>query len=109
MDTEQIIAQLRAERERISQAIVALEALTSSGAAARTLDTSPTVVAPARGRRISAAGLKRISEAAKRRWAKIKAAKGAPRRHMSASARKRLSEFAKARWAKRKKQGKNRL
>ena len=62
-------------------------------------------------RKMSAAARKRISEAAKARWAKQKggaSAKSAAvkpakaRRKMSAEARKRISEAAKARWAKQK-------
>jgi hypothetical protein len=108
MDTAQIIAELRSERDRLDQAIAALEGL--AGAPGRAVATMPSVAKPAAGRRrISAAGRKRIAEAAKRRWAKVKAAHAAPSRHLSAGARKRLSELAKARWAKRKREGKTRL
>ena len=110
MDTGQIIAELRSERDRINQAIAALEALTSAEAAVQTGRTMLSAAQPPRGRRrISAAGRKRIAEAAKRRWAKIKATETAPSRHMSAAARKRLSKLAKARWAQRKREGKPKL
>ena len=114
MNIEQMVAELRRERDRITQAIAAMEALTGGGAPI----VSPSragAKAPKGGARISAAGRKRIAEAARRRWAKIKAAKAgkaapaAPGRRMSPAARKRLSELAKARWAKRKKEGKTRL
>ena len=64
MDTKSILAELRAERERIDQAIAALESLDHAAAstAVRTPGTS-TTSAPKRGRRrMSAAGRKRISE-----------------------------------------------
>lgn len=117
MNIEQMVAELRRERDRITQAIEAMEALTGSGAPSVSL-SRPGAVAPRGGARISAAGRKRIAEAARRRWAKIKAAKvakpakpakSAPARRMSPAARRRLSELAKARWAKRKKEGKTRL
>lgn len=56
-------------------------------------------------RQISAAGLARIREAQKKRWAKVKGnataapAKRGPRK-MSASARARIAAAQKARWAK---------
>lgn len=60
-----------------------------------------------RKRRLSAAGKRRIGEAASRRWAKFRAAAGkrtaAPKqdkpRRFSAEALKRISEAAKRRWA----------
>jgi hypothetical protein len=67
MDTRTILADLKAELNRINQAIAALESLGGTATAI----TSATKSAPMRGgrRRISAAGRKRISEAAKARWA----------------------------------------
>ena len=108
MDIQNLISELRAERNRLDQAISALERLTSS--------------APRRGRApkggkrrtMSAAARKRISVAMKQRWAKWKG-KSAPkqakatskktiaRRPMSAAAKKKLSELMKARWAAKKK------
>jgi hypothetical protein len=73
MDTHNILAELRAERERIDQAISALEALGSDSASARRT-----------GRRSAGAGATR------------------GRRHMSAATRKRISEMMKQRWAERK-------
>ncbi len=108
MDTKSILAELRAERQRIEQAITALESLdrAAGSPAVRTPDTS-TAPAPKRGRRrMSAAGRKRISEAAKAMWAQRKKQTSAPR-HMSAATRKRLSELAKERWAERKKKAKS--
>ena len=76
MQTEQIVALLIAERDRLSSAI---EALQGSGSAGR----RPARRAPAKAakrasqpkRRLSAAGRKAIAEAARRRWAAIKAGK----------------------------------
>jgi hypothetical protein len=109
MDFERVVAELRTERDRINQAIAAIEALTTA--------TTPSTRKLGRGRRrMSAAGRKGIAWAAKKMWAERR--KGtkrapkkttAPRRRFSATARKRLSEIAKARWAKRRKEGKNRL
>jgi hypothetical protein len=107
MDFAQLIADLRSERDRVQQAIDALEALAGTGTA---VGTTPKASRPASGpRRMSVAARRRISEAAKKRWANVKGRKAAPTRGMSAAARKRLSALAKARWAKRKKEGKTRL
>ncbi len=128
MDTTRILADLRAERNRIDQAISALESLAATGTAANRGHAKPkggTIFQvganrPSRpGRRtMSAAAKKRISEAAKKRWARLRAIseakppaaqkpasakKAAPARHMSAAARKRISEAAKKRWAARRK------
>jgi hypothetical protein len=78
MDTKQLLSELRAERDRITQAISAIESL--SGTGTRT-----------DGR----------SKAA--RAGRAAAAKSAPRRTMSPAARKRISEAAKKRWAERRK------
>ena len=65
MDTQQIISELEAERERLDQAISALRGLHGrrAGAGGR------------RGRRrLSAAAKRRISEMMKKRWAERKRA-----------------------------------
>ena len=72
MDTQAIIAELEAERARLTQAIAALQ-----GDQRRRGRPARTTYAPngRRGqRRLSAAARKKIAEAAKRRWAKAKAA-----------------------------------
>lgn len=86
MDTASILNELRAERDRINQAIAALEALSAPQAA------SP----KRRGRKPAAA-----TAAAKPTSATQTAAKQprAGRRRLSAAARKRISEAAKRRWA----------
>ncbi len=98
MDTNRILAELRAERQRIDQAITALESLNHTHPSTRT-------AASPKRRHMSAAGRKAISDAAKAMWAERKK-KTRPRRHMSAATRKRLSELAKQRWAERKKKAK---
>lgn len=119
MDTNKILVDLRAERDRIDHAISAIEGLQSTGdhagRQARSSASALPTSAPRTGRRrISAEGRKRIAEAARKMWAKRRkkaapaksapAKKASPARHMSAATRKRLSELAKQRWAKRKKE-----
>lgn len=65
MDTISIIAELEAERNRLDQAIGALQ-----GHGKRAGRTSSN----GRRRHMSAAARKKIADAARRRWAKIKAA-----------------------------------
>ncbi len=109
MNVSRILQELRSERDRLDQAITALESITSDGATRST---------PAKHgrRRMSAAGRKRISEAAKAMWARRRQNKKAPRvkkaapkptaakkangnRRISSAARKRLSQLMKQRWA----------
>lgn len=80
MDTSRILSELRAERDRIDQAIAALEALDS-------------VVR--RGRRRNGSGPAQSSPAQKK--------KTRNRRGMSPAARKRMSAMMKQRWAERRK------
>ena len=80
MDKNAILSNLREERDRIGEAIRALEGMGGNGR---------------RGRRWGV-----VRQAAIGRK---------PRGRLSAAARKRISEAAKARWAKAKKAGKNRL
>ena len=69
MDVSSILAQLRAERNRLDQAIAALEAITARGA------QRPAYVATLRRQhRFSAATRKRMSEMMKKRWATRKKA-----------------------------------
>ncbi len=93
MDIRKILADLRSERDRLDQAIAAMEAISPDG-------SKPAVTAP---RRMTAAGRKRISDAAKARWAEHRREASRPRRHISAAGRKRLSAMMKARWAARRK------
>jgi hypothetical protein len=134
MDTSKILNDLRAERERIDRAIAALEALTPNAT-----QTAPGTQSLARaragrkpssakqasasttgGRTMSPAARRRISLAAKKRWAEKKnaaqpqatakqtapkqtAAKQAKKAGLTAAGRKRLSENMKKRWAAKKK------
>jgi len=114
MKTEQILALLIAERDRVSRAIDALGSVPTNRAV-----TSATTVRSQRRRHLSAAGRLAIAEAARRRWAAVRASKGtaksnrtsavapdaqtgkaAPKkRRISAAARKAMRDAAKRRWA----------
>ena len=129
MDTAQILADLRAQRGRIDNAIAALEALngtkprgnghdlpTPLGKAAAALDGKQ-AGKPVR-RTMSAAARKKIAAAQKARWAAKKkpvkpatdAKQAAPKRAVtktakrviSAESRKKMAEAQKKRWAKKK-------
>lgn len=109
MTLQEIVSQLRAERDRFDQAIAALEG------------SSPRRGRPPKDSRgseqhvMSAAARKRISAAMKARWAARKKRvsstktakklwkKAAGRPKMSPAARKKLSELMRARWAEKKK------
>jgi len=117
LDINEIVAELTAERNRIDQAIVALEGSYSSSRPRR--GRPPKAQSPQSAphkRTMSADARKRIGLAMKRAWAKRKgksaptkaaapAKKAAARKPMSPAARKKLSALAKARWAARKKAG----
>ena len=113
MDLNSIITELKTERDRIGRALAALldEAKVAVGA------TTRKIVGPTRrGKGLTAAGRRRLSEARKRRWAerrgkgsaapKAAASKAAaPKRRggLTPAGRKKLSEAMKKRWAERKK------
>ena len=123
METEQIVSLLVAERDRISRAIEALQGPAPRGRPRATPSTNtapaPSASAPIpKKRRVSAAGRKAIAEAARRRWATIKASKApeaansaatkksapqskpAPKkRRITAAGRKAMADAAKRRWA----------
>ncbi len=80
MDIQNILGDLKKERERIDRAIAALEGLGSTG--------------PRRRGRPVGSG-------------KSTTTSGRPKRHMSPAARKRISEMMKQRWAERKKKSKS--
>jgi hypothetical protein len=102
MDIAAILNDLREDRDRIQQAIEALE---------RTIN--PTATGKRRGRKLgrhmSAQARARISAAMKRRWAERKGKrvtstpKNARKSGISAAGRKRISEMMKQRWAEKKK------
>ena len=68
MDMNRILAELRAERDRIDQAISALESVNSSGS--RRAGRPPRAVTTRRRRsRMSAAARRKLSRLLKQRWA----------------------------------------
>jgi hypothetical protein len=108
MDTKRIVAELRAERDKIAAAISALEAVNfaPSGRADR-----PPRAAAARSRRgrMSAAARRKLSRLLKQRWAQGKMRPGAkakpalaakPARRLSRAGRERIAAAQRARWAK---------
>ncbi len=105
MDIQSLLSDLKAERDRIYQAISAIEGLFSPSAPrrGRPPKAKPAAAAPGNKRRgMSAAARKRISEAMKKRWAARKVPAAPKRKPMSPAARKRLSEMMKKRWAEQK-------
>jgi hypothetical protein len=126
MDTTAILAALLSERDRLNQAIAALESLggTSSTSSKPGRKPAAAIVPTAPKKRVlSAASRNKMAEAAKKRWAVKKAAekkpaakapaakKAAPvasaaikgaRKPMSAATKKKLAAAAKARWAAKK-------
>jgi hypothetical protein len=65
-----IVSELKAERTRIDKALIALEGLSSNGAAtAGNGRRKATVPSAPKRNRLSPAGRKRLSEMMKRRWA----------------------------------------
>ena len=111
MDIQNIVSDLKTERDRLDQAIAALEGVSSSNRRGRPTKGASTI--GRRRRHMSAAARKRISAAMKQRWAQRKrksapkqakpVSKKAVRRPMSPAARKKLSALMKARWAAKKK------
>ena len=117
MDINPILTDLKAELNRITQAIAAIEALDGTRTAtpgATTSAAKPGLQAGKR-RRMSAAGRKRISEATKARWvvrrkqvapgaansvaARPAAKKTSGRRTMSPASRKKIADAQRKRWA----------
>lgn len=112
MDTRKIIVDLKAERDRINQAIAALESLDGTAAARSGATAVAAKNAPKQpGRRgLTPAGRRKLSAMMKARWAarrkqtaKPAAKQSKGRRTMSAAARKKIAEAQRARWAARKK------
>jgi hypothetical protein len=69
LDTQRIVAELKAERQRLDRAIAALDATT---AAASTASSNSSVQKPRKRHRLTAAGRKRLSDMMKKRWAERK-------------------------------------
>jgi len=108
MDINPILTELKAELNRINQAIAALEALDGNA----TPTTLAAKAAPKQsGRRgLTPAGRRRLSEMMKKRWAAKRKQAGKPatkatsgRRKMSPAARKKIADAQRARWAAQKK------
>ena len=97
METNRILAELRAERDRIDRAISAIEGLNSTerrrvGRPPRAVRTSRTFPAATRAR---------MAAAQRARWAKAKQSQPSkPAQRMSRAARKRIAAAQRARWAK---------
>ena len=102
MNIEQIVAELKTERDRINRALSAIEGLNSTGR--HRGRPAGSTNAPRRGRRrISAAVRAKLSRLMKQRWAqgKMKRAQAPkPARRMSRAARKKIAAAQRARWAK---------
>ena len=109
MDLNKIVSELKSERDRIDRAISAL----ADGAGATSPTRGTAAVVSKRGKGISAAGRRRLSEAMKARWAArrtksvapARATAGTPKRRMSPAARKLTAAAMKKRWAERKSAG----
>jgi hypothetical protein len=111
METAKILEELREKLTRINQAISTFELLDGTAIA-----TTPAAIAApeqAKKRGLTPAARKRMSEAAKARWAarrkqvaKPTSTKTGAHKPMSAATKKRLSLLAKRRWAARKKAAK---
>jgi hypothetical protein len=123
MDTRAILANLRAERDRLNQAIAALEALSAATDPVSSPGRKIKEAAKNKTFTMSTAGRQRIAEAQKKRWAKKKAAakksavksvagvKGLVlktatpkkiKRVVSLESRKKMAAAQKKRWAKKK-------
>jgi len=101
VNLQQIVAELRAERDRFDKAIAALNGISTQPRRGRPPKAVQTLARPKRRRRMSAAGRARIAAAQRARWAKAKPAQPAkPVRRMSRAARKRIAAAQRARWAK---------
>jgi hypothetical protein len=96
MNINSILAELRAERDRIERAIAAIEALDSTGRrkAGRPFRTMR------KHSRFSAATRARMAVAQRARWAKARPTASKRARRMSQAARNRIAAAQRARWAK---------
>lgn len=106
METNRILAELRAERSRIDRSIAAIEGLNSAGR--RTVARAPRATAGRNRRgRMSVAARRKLSRLLRQRWAQgkmkarakqVKASK--PVRKMSQAGRRKIAAAQRARWAK---------
>src|SRR5713101_790930 len=95
MTIQTVLAELRGERDRISSAIAALESLDGTR---RTGQSAPVK------RKVSAAARRRMAQAQRARWARmknqVKPATGKPKSRISPKGLARIRAAARARWAK---------
>jgi hypothetical protein len=116
VDIQSLLSELKTERNRLGQAISALQGLASASSPrrGRPPKAKQAVTAPRKkSRRMSQAARARIGAAKKAWWAKQKgkgnkkakpvSRKSTGRKPMSAAMRKKLSAMMKARWAQRNK------
>jgi hypothetical protein len=95
----EVLKELQSERDRLDQAIKALQPLVAKNGQPRTEreGTRPT---------LSVAARRRIAAAQRARWARVKAGKSGPNstqprsRVVSIAARRKMAAAQKARWAK---------
>jgi len=108
MDINTILEELHAERDRIDQAISAIEAVSSTGRPRVGRQPKATRKARRSGG-MSAAARRKMSRLMKQRWAQGKMKPRAkatpsraskPARHMSKAARRKIAAAQRARWAK---------
>ena len=103
MNLQQIVTELKADRDRLDKAITALNSVSTQPRRGRPPKAVQTSARPKRRRRLSAAARKKLSRLLKQRWAqgKMRRAKASkPARRMSPAARKRIAAAQRARWAK---------
>jgi hypothetical protein len=73
LDTQRIVSELKAERNRLDKAIAALDGeSTTRAAAAKSVVSMNGAKAPRKRHRLTAAGRKRLSMLMKKRWAEKK-------------------------------------
>ena len=69
MDTQRIVSELKAERNRLDKAIAALDGANTTGALASLAHSRKAAQAPRKRHHLTAAGRKRLSMLMKKRWA----------------------------------------
>jgi hypothetical protein len=103
VNLQQIVAELKAERDKLDTAIAALNGVSTQPRRGRPPKAVQTSARPKRRRRMSAAARRKMSRLLKQRWAqgKMKRAKASkPVRRMSKAARRKIAAAQRARWAK---------
>ena len=69
MNTQRIVSELKAERNRLDKAIAALDGANTGGAVAGNANSRKAAQAPRKRHHLTAAGRKRLSMLMKKRWA----------------------------------------